>query len=483
MAYDQKIKEEWIASLVDTLYQHRTLYLIGTSNEGPLNMPIQVRSLEQAIYHFGHQGSLIEAYQQIEPLIHDVEVALVKTNGTHAKVSLRVNQEWIEEDAFELISVDANALANDIKVELDPDHLHILHPASLGGHRVTYRLDNYGVLSDLAQAINDDAELGKVGVFAVCYHNEWAVNCPFYPCNPSKMSLQGGKDDLDLSLDDYYLALEETYEALRGVGADVVIPLKAYVDTTPIGVDFYRQLQTFCLSQIEHGCFTHGVMGLNVVEGETEQDKRERLAQLSTLAARTEESFDECSVISVVVTEVYYNYLSSVDNGYLAYGVLLSQLLPNQNPTNQPLHESLQLKERGRLGLENEWSSLGFVSFRYSPLKVAPVVTLDVTFTDGPTGLKYYHNLRMCQDVCLMVKELVDSYIGAPLTEITEELHLQQELDYLMYQLSSRAIVKEYDVDLRTDLTTNTLYLDLALKTKYMVSAVSIYGDLSCHIV
>ena len=205
----------------------------------------------------------------------------------------------------------------------------------------------------------------------------------------------------------------------------------------------------------------------------------ESLKRVSALATRSLEAFDDCAVISVVATDVYYNYLSFVDNGYLAYGVMLSQLAPNQNPTNQRLHDSIQLKDRLSLGVENEMSALGFVSFRYSPLKVCPVVTLDVTFTDGQTGLKYYHNLRMCEDVCLMVKELVDSYIGSSLTEITEELHLQQELDYLMYQLSSRSIIKEYDFDVRADATSNTLYLDLSLKTKYMVSSVSIYGDLT----
>ncbi len=479
MAYDQKVKEEWIVSLVDTLYRDRTLYLIGTADKGPLNTPVVVRSLEQAIYRFGEQGTLIEAYRKIEPLVHEFDVALIKSTGAHAKASLRINHEFIEENAFEFVSVDANSVANGIQIELDPDHLHILHPVELGGHRVTYRLNDYGVMSELAQAINDDAEAGRVSLNAVCYYNEWPVNCPFYPCNPSLISLQGGRDGLHVSDDDYYIALEATYEALQGVEMDVLIPIQAYLDATPIGIHFYEQLQTFCLSQIEHGCFTHGVMGLNVIEGETEQEKMERLKRVSALATRSLEAFDDCAVISVVATDVYYNYLSFVDNGYLAYGVMLSQLAPNQNPTNQRLHDSIQLKDRLSLGIENEMSALGFVSFRYSPLKVCPVVTLDVTFTDGQTGLKYYHNLRMCEDVCLMVKELVDSYIGSSLTEITEELHLQQELDYLMYQLSSRSIIKEYDFDVRADATSNTLYLDLSLKTKYMVSSVSIYGDLT----
>ena len=129
-------------------------------------------------------------------------------------------------------------------------------------------------------------------------------------------------------------------------------------------------------------------------------------------------------------------------------------------------------------GIESEFSELGMVSFRYSPLKQSPVVSLDVTFTDGESGLKYYHNLRMCQDVCLMIKELVDEYIGSPMSEVTEGSYFQQELDYLMYQLGSMGVVQEYSFEVQTDVNSNTLYLDLSLKTKYMVSSISIYGDL-----
>ena len=478
MSYDQKVKEEWIVSLVEKVNEPRTLCLIGTAINGPVNTPITVRSLEQVISHFGTEGTLIDAYRKIEPLVYDIDVTMIKSSGSHASVSLRVNHEFIEEDAFQLVSVDANSIANDIQIELDPDHLHILHPATLGGHRVSYRLSDYGVFGELAQAINNDAEAGRISVYAVCYYNEWVINCPFYPCNPSLISLQGGKDGHNPTIREYFLSLEETYEALQGVKIDVVVPIQAYIDDKRFGESFYQQLQTFCLAQVEQGCFTHGVMGLNVIDGETEQDKVNRLRRVSQFAKRKMSTFDDCSVISVVATDVYYNYLSFIDSGYLAYGVLLSQLMPNQNATNQVLHDSLQLKERLSYGIESEFSELGMVSFRYSPLKQSPVVSLDITFTDGESGLKYYHNLRMCQDVCLMIKELVDEYIGSPMSEVTEGSYFQQELDYLMYQLGSRGVVQEYSFEVQTDVNSNTLYLDLSLKTKYMVSSISIYGDL-----
>lgn len=504
MGYNQKLREEWIQTLVTSIQQTNIVYLIGTASGGPVNHPINIRSEAQLLQRFGTEGSLIEAYQSIQPLLDSQTLYLVKSSGVHAELSLDVNQENVELNAFKFVSKQANEVANHIQIELSPCFLHIIHPAELGGHRMSYDLRQYGVMGDLVRAINTHADKGQVEVYASCEYEEWLLDYPFYACNPTRSNLTGGASQCRPSKDEWYESLQKTYDVLEGLDIHVIVPINAYLDdvrsffsryglahygashyhrsrdylTLP-GASFHTQLHAFCQKQLANGCSTHGVMGLNP---QTFEDERSHLAFLTGLAHRyQDQEVEDASygLISVVATDVYYDYYRTIHNGYLAYAMLLTKLSPSQNPTNQPLGGAIQLVYEVSEEYESAVSEQGFVSFRYSPYKQGTVVKVDTSFTQRESGLRYYHNVRMCQLTCLAVKELVDAYIGTIIEEVERYHYLESELTLLLNLLVSQSILSEYTLDISTSVTLGSVEIAIAIKTKYMVESVVISGDLA----
>ena len=68
----------------------KNIYLIGTAEKGPVNVPTLAVSIEHARAIFGKEGSLVDAYSIIVDTDMDCNVWLVKTSGGHGEAYLNI---------------------------------------------------------------------------------------------------------------------------------------------------------------------------------------------------------------------------------------------------------------------------------------------------------------------------------------------------------------------------------------------------------
>lgn len=510
MAYQESVRQEYIQSLVESLQSERKLVLIGTAELGPVNVPTTIYNHQQAIRLFGENGSLIRAYQEMEPLLNASPVCFIKTTGTHGILRLSLNQIGgdIVPGALLLKTKGACELYNQIQIQLEPNAIHVTHPSALGGHVVSYDLTQYGVIGELVAAINEDATNDQVGLYAQCGVDELTpLYEPFYGCNPTLMSVSGASSELEVNKDFYYYCLEETYRILEGTDCHLIVPLDAYFTDiltseasygqTSYGqvgyrqgdpltlkkagrrVSFYSQLLEFCQKQFELGLFSHGILGFNPT-----LDKQDEALQLianesyreNLLSAWFTEQYHH---VSVVVDTLYYNYFRSIDSAALAYAAFLHTVDWAKPLTNTPLHAGLSLVHPLSRHIQQSLNQKGFVTFKESLLHDHQlVVTRATTLNPQPGGLSHFYNLRMCQITVSGLNRLVDSYLGWHLDELTKHHRIEKEMEYYLEQLKNIGWITESSANVEVSKTTGEIVINLTIKTAYMVEAIKLNGNI-----
>lgn len=511
MAYQESERKARIESLLNQLDEQRQLVLIGTAEFGPVNVPTVIYNSGQATRLFGSSGSLIEAYRLMEPLLLGVPVTFIKTSGTHGLLPLAYNHLGgeLHSKGFVLKTKEAHDIYNQIQIQLEPTKIHISHPQALGGHTVTYDLNHYGVIGELANAINQDAENGKVELYAQSLIDEMTpLKESFYGCNPTFLRLTGASSGLNPTKSAYYYCLEETYGAIEGRDYQFVLPLEAYFTdvlnetssygetnygdrgymnqkdvllTLPSGkrVSYYVQLLEFCQRQFELGIFTHGLMALHsdVIEEEDQFLLMVRESFRDNLLLATH--FDHFYHVSVVASSLYYDHLSDVKNGVLAYASFLQTIGWEKPLINEPLDISLHLRQVFSSSVQKQLKELGFVSMRESVYHEGKLVIANATsLCPEPGTLSYFYNLRACQTAIAGLNQLVDDYIGYHLEELLKYNRIEKEVKYYFEQLVIKGLISDYQVAVTKVEDQPSIQIKVSLKTEQMVDYISLNGSI-----
>ena len=112
--------------LNDSLHGKK-IYLLGSSEFGPTNEPIKIKSTVGLYNKFGKKGTLIDAFHAVKYTCKDNEVYLVKTTGEHATAYLNVNilDGEIICNSFILMSSESNEMFNEVQILVDINSLTI----------------------------------------------------------------------------------------------------------------------------------------------------------------------------------------------------------------------------------------------------------------------------------------------------------------------------------------------------------------------
>lgn len=508
MAYSEQQKQQQVVDIARSIFSHNNLYLIGTAEKGAVNIPVQVHNLKQAQRHFGMSGTLLEAMERLEGIPKRQNIYLIKTTGSHATCFLNLNDfgSSVQERAMMIRSVHAYELGNEIQVLVDSDGLTVIPPVSTGLPTLAYSYKAYPTIGQLVEAINADAKDGISLVEAQCSFGEHLMShLALSVCNAYHRRLNGGDSGLKATKNRLYYALADTYSVLEGLEIDIIMPLNVYIDdvqessshygegTYGLAVynhdddrlsltygsrqlTYYDQLLEYCQRQMSSGIFTHGVIGFNPVE-----DK-----PISTWArawTKTKENSLYFStyayLVSVVAGDLHYNYYQYQGNAGLAYASLISGLAAEQCPYNCPFTDAIQLVQEFTRSESKTLNELGFVTFRNSLLHRSVVAHHDGTpYIEDELGLRYFHNIRMCQIVAKAVRQVVDQYIGENLTTLLKYNSLEQNIDKLLTIFNDRGIIKDYQFSIETDETLGAVQIKLSLKAKYMIEWVEIIGQI-----
>lgn len=480
------------------------IFLIGTAECGPTNTPVLAKSVEHIKSVFGNEGSLIEAYLTIADSDIPCNVHLVKTSGSHAELFLNVISESgdILEDCIYIKSKDANEISNKIEVYLDNNVISFSYPEELGGHENTYNLSDYATIQDLISTINKDSRLKKGHVYCTAYC-EPHIGCKFTlaPVNDSNLKLNGGNSGLDYNKNMMHNCMNTTYSILEGYPADIVIPLEMYYDDTLTSdinllrkytfdkdyitltinnefLSFYKQLVDFCRVQLQSGVVTHGVMGISPNINRSSKTIINRLSAIKE-ANKLDEQYDQYAhMVSVVASDLYALYGTSIQNGYIGYGVLLAHTAIAETTTNAQLPSSFALYDYIDQDILKKVNSLGFVSFRKSP-KTRLVHVLNGITMSKHKELKYLVNTRSAQVVMRNFRVMLTKFIGRNIDELIKSGKLNKDISSLISELDAEGLIKDFSSINVSKKSESHLVIDLSFRTKYMLEDLKSYSGLT----
>jgi hypothetical protein len=513
----EKINNNIVNEILSSDLHGKRIYLLGTAEFGPTNKPMLINNEGHLNSIFGFGGSIIEAYSQIKEGSSNSEVYVCKVTGTHSIAHLNVNivGSDIVEDGFIIKSKESNEIYNNIKINLYPGSIEFVFPEELGGGTKEYLFENYNIFGLLVKAINEDTDNELNFVYAQCIVDPatplaGSLAC----CNPSEMYMYGGDSGIYYCKNQYYYALQETYDLLESEEIDIIVPAEAFMDdvhpeyvyygqdgynqlyyqedrdylTIKIDnkpVSFYTQLLEFCVRQLRFGMVTNGVIGFNKTYNKhlysDEQDYVVNIVKASLeYNLKITDYKNMAFLVSVVAGDLSYNYGDTVNNGYSVYAGLISSLSVKSNTTNIPLPESISVFNEFSEDAMKILSDLGVVTFRISPFYDRPVVYSGVTPVDkDKTDLHLYCNVRMIQLTISYVRKLLESYIGENIDDLVSSGIMRKELEYVLDTIRDRGVIDSYEAEIVIDNTAGELSFYLILQTIYMLEGIEVSGGFS----
>ena len=511
-AYQDR-KTELINEILESDLHGKRIYLLGSSEFGPTNQPILCKSTVGVKTKFGKYGTLIDAFHKIKYVSKDNDIYLVKTTGEHSSTYLNVNtfDGNVVHKGFTVIASESNEIYNEIKIIIEMNYISFQLPLELNGNTYKYYYEDYKYIEKLAEAINKDLN-NKIFV-----HYEvnpmTRTDIAFFPCNPHELYLNGGFCGLEYTKNMLYNCLDRTYEILESEDIDIIIPVQAFMDdvypndtfadeihygkkyyqptkdyltenTLGTTLSYMNQLINFCLSQLNFGVITHGIIGFNPSHKEYSDYYNNSISITKMYKACFKYNLENCNnpfysfLVSVVGGDIKYNK-TIIDNGYLAYAALCAKTLITEGTTNIPISESISIYHELEEEYLSELSDTGIVMFRHSPLYETPVVYDGVTaFIPNEeysiTELKLFANIRMIQLAISYINKLFQFYIGMNINDLINKNIINTDMNKILNTLVKKDIITKYNFTIVPYYNWNEIRVYLNLESCYMIKPITI---------
>ena len=465
----------------------KNLYILGTSEYGPLLEPTIITTPEELTKIFGSKGSLIKAWRESYQIASNkINIRCVRISGAIAKSSL------LEHLTF--ISTNAGEIGNKINYTIYDYGIEVRSPMALGGESYTFSYDNYPSVGQLVETINDLTRAGKLPVWA-------STQTPLTRTSKIKneftqlgyvgktIYLNGGDDGIYISKNELHDYLDIAYNILEGQPIDIIIIAEAYFDdvspltyygdnggfaqafytadrdylTLPHKEDssrtatFHGQLIDFCYRQMNSSIVTHGVLAFNPLENI--EDIFEKQAYLNKAIFSTclsdgfdlrtkieDKTTDHGHFVSLVLGEFVYKDESGnsyYNNGYAGYAAMLCLYLTPESMTNKLVPNVDEIRYHLDDDEINTLSKMGVVTFRYSLYNEGIVVCNGVTTALATSPYHSVSNTRMVQMTVSYFKILLDEYIGQDVKKLRVTKTIEKSIDNLIIQLRQAGIIQD----------------------------------------
>lgn len=467
---------------------NKELLIIGTSNFGPTNAIVNVSSREDVYTIFGSEGSIYSSYCQIENTLNEnISVNIVKSTGEYASAcfNLNVQGDNIANDSLIFTSIYTNELYNDVVINVLSDRIEFTFPQMLNLKPISYYYDDYEIVGQLINAINEDTYNAKNIVIANTTVNEYlSFNNSFSVINTSK-SLSDGLSGLNCTVDEKYKALEKTLDIISGEEIYLIAATHVFVDEEISykyednrSITFYEQILRFCISQLRYGIVTCGFV--------TFSDKIKlnynTLSQITSIM-KTCRSNNQISsfqfLVSLTYGDLYYDFKSSFSNSLMFYANVYLNLAPNTNTTNKYLDESYSLKDNLTYEQMKYLESIGIVTFRHSPYFDKVVVCNGVTSVTTLSEFKYIVNVGMVQTIMPAIKLELEKYIGEDLRSVVDSSNVKDDVKKVLTKYANDEVIDKYEFGLVADFDNGELVCNLTLKTAFMVEDIKLIGKIN----
>jgi hypothetical protein len=513
----------------------RTIFLLGTSLDGPINSPVPVRNLADAETIFGpkDRGDLVKAYERTS-LVTGNTVYLMRVTGEYARGSLLGITDDGVKPVIKIRSISGGSIYNSIHLYIDSITIGsvtkqalIVELPSSKMPSMAYALDKYDNIQGLLADINGDTRVSNNLIYATSEYPMLPISC-LNTYNLVPTPIIGGKDGLmesraalglspEVSYDDLYIALESSYRMLEGRDIDIICPVSArFDDTHPIHfyggssyngipyssgsyltlvdtenddaiVTFHEQLIEFCRGQERFGMMTHGVIGLRELgdlTGVGSYNYAYILRLMETTAFKDRTGLveftdgmwvDKGYFITVFAGDLVFNKGTADEyyaNGCDVYAGMLASIANDETTTNRPLPPNVNLRfEMDSVELK-QLAVLGVTAFRNS-VSQGPVISNGVTASLVQSVLHYIPNVRMVQLAMRAVNGSIEDLIGDNFRPIISENQMKRRIGGVLSNLKTQGLLKDYNFDVSLSQATGTGIVTINALPKYSTEFIS----------
>ena len=460
----------------------KNLFLIGTSDKGPINTPIELNEIG-AEGIFGGEGSLIDAVLELKEAfnndIYNMHIFLVKCSGEYASVNIN--------GQFFVSAITTDARLSGSYVEIKNDSMAFMYPG-LGITAVYYIYS-----ANLIEEINNDL---SNPAYVMAWEDGFELNeGAYYFSDPDPQ--------ITLTKNELFIKLGQTYNVLEGMRVQYLIPLEAYmdshhpsfvfsdfeesvkkailsnekdyltyVDSDGVPYRFYKQIHDFCLAQLNVGIMTTAIMGFS-------QSFNEYYSNDGVIKKVSNLYIKDIERSSFLLSAVYGNvqYANKIDSFYVLYGGLLivSQSAlplapdapvagvapPAASLTNYELPKHLKYldnfpdKELAFM-FEN-----GITTYRYSFLNDF-VLFNNVTFTTPESSYFYFDDYKICFLVATRVNTFLKKHLGKNIKEVIDSHTLPRGIEEIFKSMQN-IFFNEYEFSI--NLTRHSVTVPFGVRT------------------
>lgn len=507
----------------------RNIYLLGTSEDGPIMEPIHVKSKEKARAIFGdeNQGTLVKVFDEAYDSGKEISIFLMRITGKSATFEVGgIHPETGELETLLLAqSIYGGTKYNEISFSFEYDveqeiSCFVIHTEN---EKIYYPMTTDMNLLEFSKIINEDCrkKIHPVMISVIDY------DIPFYSIAGmlDGASLADGEDGIDASRDELFFNCDTAYTLLLGKAVDVIVPVDMYMDDVNPSflygeatygdsfysnrkdylqlIDTYRndrvvtyheQLIDFCRQQAELGYMSHGVIGLrplSVVPKNIEEDDSYILRIVNATAFRDRHGFveyekgywlDKGFYASVVAMDLVFHKGTDkeyVSNGAVRYGTLIAGHY--DTTTNSSLGDDVHLRYELSAKTRNQLADIGLVTCRDS-VRHGIVVHSGITASVSQNELHSIANTRMVQVAIAFINEAVELLYESDFVSEMRRVYLEEMIKARLKVLAENNVIIDYAYDIRYLSDDSRGEIILQLETKYTVDGIVAYANISSEV-
>lgn len=466
----------------------KTLLIMGTSNFGATDEIIEVNEEADVVKLYGKEGTIYNTYKTIseEVVSQNVSVLIVKPYGSHSTATFNINTEHgIKEDALIFKSIYSNEIYNNINISINENSITFTFPINLNLEPKIYHYLDFPTLYLLMKRINEDTLNGKNIVFATSAIDEFTeFDESFFVINDSK-KLQGGSSGLNLTNDEKFKELENTYQLLEGIPIDYICLTDVFYNSdVSLYYDndrrctFYEQALAFNINQLQFGIVTETFLAYNT-ENETYEESLKNIIDINYNICKNESLYKFRFLISIVYDFLYFNYKESLINPVVLIAFEMSKILTSGNITNKPLNKGISLNSNLTVNQIKEISNLSIMTFRHSPLYDSVVITNGMTNYRVDDDYKYLTTIVLLQNILPQIKEIISEQLGESIYQLDKNRVIDDAIVKFLNNKIKNGTLENYNFNIFYDTDKGHIQYELYIKNKYMIEGINYIGDIT----
>lgn len=319
------------------------LYLVGTSEFGVSNAPIQISSEEQLISIYGTRGSLVDAYRKIISITTIPNIFLVKCNGRHSNVFANIiHDNKVVFKGVEFKAVYSSDEYDNIKILFTDTFMQIIFNDKV----IQYDFKEYNTIQKLFKVINSESELGICPISVTNYTLEQysSPTKALVSCNRPILITSNGDNGLNQDKKELFTSIKKSLNNIYGLNIDCIIFPECYIDDCEIKdnsceYNFYELMLKFCSKQVKFNVITKGIIGFRPLRDSVNStnDIIDNISKcyngaIYPVNIRSEKNL--LSLVTVTFGDIYYDNNRMIDNHYLAYASVICSEPYTKNITN-----------------------------------------------------------------------------------------------------------------------------------------------------